>query len=115
MPKLEHCNLFPAVMAAKSGASELAHSSGLLSSKDSAGAGWNNVAPCISGLPKEAYRRFSSFKQIHSSDKEVDLFGWKSILPVPNRSVWESLGTFHHGFFHARKSKQTKLLVLVVI
>nr|XP_023915104.1 cadmium-induced protein AS8 isoform X2 [Quercus suber]XP_023915108.1 cadmium-induced protein AS8 isoform X2 [Quercus suber] len=85
-----------------SGAVELARSSGLVT-KDVVGDGWNNIAPRISGLQTEAYRRFSSFKQKCCSDKEFDLFDRKSKLQVFTRSISESLGTFGGRFFHPRK------------
>ncbi|XP_023915093.2 cadmium-induced protein AS8 isoform X1 [Quercus suber] len=93
---------YNAVMATGSGAVELARSSGLVT-KDIVGDGWNNIAPRISGLQTEAYRRFSSFKQKCCSDKEFDLFDRKSKLQVFTRSISESLGTFGGRFFHPRK------------
>ncbi|KAF5477885.1 hypothetical protein F2P56_004493 [Juglans regia] len=94
---------YNAIMATTSGASELAHSSGLLSIKHVAEDGWNNIAPHISGLQTEACRRLSSFKKKRFSDKEVDLFGWKSVMPVPNMSLLGSLGMFGHRFFDHQK------------
>ncbi|XP_059442871.1 cadmium-induced protein AS8 [Corylus avellana] len=91
-----------AIMATRSGALELARSSGLLSKKDVAGDGWNNIAPLVSNLQREAYTRFSSFKQNHFPGKEVDLFGRKSMAPVFTRSICESLGRFC-SFFRPHK------------
>ena len=89
MQKLDQYILFLAVMTTGSGAVELARSSGL--------------APRISGLQTEAYRRFSSFKQKCCSDREFDLFDRKSKLPAFTRSISERLGTFGGRFFHPRK------------
>lgn len=94
---------YDAIMITRSGALELARSSGLLSKKDVAGNVWNNIAPLVSSLQREADRRFSSFKQNHFSGKEVDLFDRKSMPPVHTRSIWEGLGTFGSRFFPPHK------------
>ena len=87
--KLYQYILFLAIMATGSGAVELACFSG--------------VAPLISGLQTEAYRRFCSFKQKCCSAREFDLFDWKSKLQAFTRSISEILGTFGGRFFHPRK------------
>jgi hypothetical protein len=110
---VDHFVLFPAIMATRSGALELARYSGLLSKKDVAGDGWNNIAPLVSSLQSEAYRRFSSFKQNHFSHKEVDVFDRKSMPPVLTRSVWESLGMFGSRFFRPHKGKLTSATCFV--
>ncbi|KAM4085146.1 hypothetical protein ACJW30_10G004900 [Castanea mollissima] len=101
---------YNAVMATSSGALELARSSGL-ATKDIVGDGWNNIAPRISGLQTEAYRRFSSFKQKCCSDKEFDLFDRKSMLPAFTRSISESLGTFGGRFFPRKVGRHTSRIV----
>lgn len=113
MPKVHHFVLFPAIMITRSGALELARSSGLLSKKDVAGNVWNNIAPLVSSLQREADRRFSSFKQNHFSGKEVDLFDRKSMPPVHTRSIWEGLGTFGSRFFPPHKGKLTSATCFV--
>ncbi|GMY29591.1 cadmium-induced protein AS8 isoform X3 [Fagus crenata] len=102
---------YNAVMATRSGALELARSSGLLSTKDVAGGGWNNVAPHISGLQREAYRRFCIFKPKCWLDKEDDLFDRKSTLPALTRSISESLGMVGGRFFNPRKDQLTKTII----
>ena len=113
MPKADQFVRFPAIMATRSGALELARSSGLLSKKDVAGDGWNNIAPLISNLQREAYTRFSSFKQNHFSSKEVDLFDRMSMAPVFTRSICESLGRFRSRFFRPHKGKLTSATCFV--
>ncbi|PQM34742.1 cadmium-induced protein AS8 [Prunus yedoensis var. nudiflora] len=85
----------------ESGALGFGQSRGLLFSKNIAGEGWNNIAPCFTNLQREASGRFSSFKQQHLLDKGVDLSEMKSRLSVNASSMCESLEAFRGRFFHS--------------
>ncbi|XP_038698760.1 cadmium-induced protein AS8 isoform X2 [Tripterygium wilfordii] len=81
---------YNAITAARSGALEFSQSKHLLSVSNVARGGWNNIAPRISGLHREARGRFSSFK-------ENNLFGhMRCILPIHAMSIskgFERLGS----------------------
>ncbi|CAB4309473.1 unnamed protein product [Prunus armeniaca] len=94
---------YNAAMATRSGALGFGQSSGLPFSKNIAGEGWNNIAPCFTNLQREASGRFSSFKQQHLLDKGVDLSEMKSRLSVNASSMCESLEAFRGRFFHSPK------------
>lgn len=106
--------LGPAAMAARSGALGFGQSRGLLFSKNIAGEGWNNIAPCFTNLQREASGRFSSFKQQHLLDKGVDLSEMKSRLSVNASSMCESLEAFRGRFFHSPRGKLTHTTCIIV-
>ncbi|XP_021801404.1 cadmium-induced protein AS8 [Prunus avium] len=98
---------YNAAVAARSGALGFGQSRGFLFSKNIAGEGWNNIAPCFTNLQREASGRFSSFKQQHLLDKGVDLSEMKSRLSVNASSMCENLEAFRGRFFHSPRGTKT--------
>uniref|UniRef100_A0A2P2JL33 Cadmium-induced protein AS8 isoform X2 n=1 Tax=Rhizophora mucronata TaxID=61149 RepID=A0A2P2JL33_RHIMU len=97
--------LFPAVLATRSGAMTFAQSSGLLSSRNFAWNGWNNVAPCFSTLQAETVGRISSLHRKVFLNKGVNFFDMKSKLLDQTRPFSEGLGSFCSRFFQSRKGE----------
>jgi hypothetical protein len=90
---------FKAIVATKSGALAIAKSNGLLSARDVAGEGWNNVASRASLLQRETSGRLSSFNKKLLLDNGVDLVDMKSKLSVTAGSLSKVLETFSSRFF----------------
>uniref|UniRef100_A0A6M2EPX8 Cadmium-induced protein AS8 n=1 Tax=Populus davidiana TaxID=266767 RepID=A0A6M2EPX8_9ROSI len=90
---------YNAILATRSGALAIAKSNGLLSARDVAGEGWNNVASRASLLQRETSGRLSSFNKKLLLDNGVDLVGMKSKLSVNAGSLSKVLETFSSRFF----------------
>lgn len=93
-----------AVVAARSTALELGGPPGLNFSKNIAGESWNNIAPCVTGLQREASGRLSSFKQ-HLVEG-VESFDMKSQLSAHTKSVCDGITAFGECFFHFPKGSK---------
>uniref|UniRef100_A0A2P2JL05 Cadmium-induced protein AS8 n=1 Tax=Rhizophora mucronata TaxID=61149 RepID=A0A2P2JL05_RHIMU len=96
---------YNAVLATRSGAMTFAQSSGLLSSRNFAWNGWNNVAPCFSTLQAETVGRISSLHRKVFLNKGVNFFDMKSKLLDQTRPFSEGLGSFCSRFFQSRKGE----------
>ncbi|KAG6791940.1 hypothetical protein POTOM_001075 [Populus tomentosa] len=90
---------YNAILATRSGALAIAKSNGLLSARDVAGEGWNNVASRASLLQRETSGRLSSFNKKLLLDNGVDLVDMKSKLSVNAGSLSKVLETFSSRFF----------------
>lgn len=86
-------------MATSSGALAIAKSNGLLSARDVAGEGWNNVASRASLLQRETSGRLCGFNKKVFLDNGVDLIDMKSKLSVNAGSLSKVLETFSSRFF----------------
>ncbi|CAK7356005.1 unnamed protein product [Dovyalis caffra] len=90
---------YNAILATRSGALAIARSNGLLSAKDVAGEGWNNVASRAYLLQRETSGRLSSFNKKVFLDNGVDLVDMKSKLSANAGSLSKVLETFSSRFF----------------
>ena len=86
-------------MATSSGALAIAKSNGLLSARDVAGEGWNNVASRASLLQRETSGWLCGFNKKVFLDNGVDLIDMKSRLSVNAGSLSNVLETFCSRFF----------------
>lgn len=98
-------------MATRSGAMEIARSSGFLFPKV-AGHGWAISVPHISDLQREASGRLSSFKQKMVLEEGLNSVNIKSLLPAHSNSIWARLGDFHKQLFRHHKGMLTCLYIL---
>ncbi|KAJ6712175.1 CADMIUM-INDUCED PROTEIN AS8 [Salix purpurea] len=90
---------YNAIVATSSGALAIARSNGLLSARDVAGEGWNNVASRASLLQRETSGRLCGFNKKVFLDNGVDLIDMKSKLSVNAGSLSKVLETFSSRFF----------------
>lgn len=94
---------YNAFMATRSGAMELARSSGLLDMRNVTIDGWSNIGLQITGLKGKASGRSTSFKHEQSLDKRVDLLNVKSVMSSHSMPVLDCFEKFKSRFFHPPK------------
>ncbi|XP_059656986.1 cadmium-induced protein AS8 isoform X2 [Cornus florida] len=94
---------YNAFRATRSGALQLARSSGLLTSKYVAGDGWSSIEPHISGLQRQASGTFSSFKHKRFLDNRVDLSDMKNRISLQTRSFFDHITKCSGNLLHPHK------------
>ncbi|KAJ8754341.1 hypothetical protein K2173_002792 [Erythroxylum novogranatense] len=94
-----------AIIATKSGALMLAQSNGVLSAKNIAWSGWNNIATYLSMLEGETGRRISSSNQNVFLDKTANLLDMTNKLSFHPSSLSKVFETYSSRFFPSHKDR----------
>ncbi|PSR91355.1 Cadmium-induced protein [Actinidia chinensis var. chinensis] len=94
---------YNALMATRSGALDIARSSGLLSLKNVSASGWSNIVPNITDVQTKVLERFSSLKHKDSCNEMVDLSEMRSIMSTHTRSILDNLRNFGARFSDRHK------------
>ncbi|XP_057478759.1 cadmium-induced protein AS8 isoform X2 [Actinidia eriantha] len=94
---------YNALMATRSGALDIARSSGLLGLRNVSASGWSNIAPHITEVQTKVLERFSSSKHKDSCNEMVDLSAMRSIMSTHTRSILDNLRNFGARFSDRHK------------
>lgn len=104
--------IYLAFTATRSGAMDIARSSGLPDMRNVTADGWNNIGLRITDLRGKANERSTSFKHEQSLDKQMDLWNIRSILSSRSQSVLQCLEKFQSRFRHPPNGMQTATVQL---